>query len=1023
MKIHFGMIVALVCFLLAGQANAGDLLITAQRTAQNPPWTYTQDSGVDLNARVLAAWQSMSGSSGPMCQQIWSQIGSNIHGAGSCIRDLEQTGNTCSFDQNPALSLTSSNNTATVTLKPNNNHLVFTTSVQGICLAARSIPNPFKPTDPTFEADLNVTAAVVFSFDGNQLSVNSATAHITQLTLKGKNNPASAVLAMSNISAAINSALNKIVGPPHDFSGLLGPAITQINRAMATAKAGAPAKALQPEMSKPFPPAARFEAASVTVPAGSLCAVHPEGDKDPKHAVHVRAAADGVARFYAVRPTLAGAIERLTLDCTDPAGATHTYAADLRATKTFAPRPFDPVKANLEVRPPLAGDPMALSVKELIARGYGLRPDPKGNPNGYARWLQAASMPAYKASRVLHPPIKPPVRKRIMLARKPSAGNLTPKAGSVSVGSTTCVDPSACYWTGAQLTGSATATQSYIANEAAVNVPTVVPGGFGSDKTLMSIWVGLDNVLQPIVWAQSTSTVASDRIEDELQPANTRRSTAVAPAPGDSVYLQEWYCDAAGNQNLAGGYACTHVTDVAQGLVWDCTLANSSACTSIPITSGFTAGKTAEYIVEDDTPQYGGTTMQWPDFAATPIQMVGSAQVVQNSTGATSWVSTSNDPNVELLADYPSGTPGNSHLSVALMMGSSGGGSGVMWTNVAGNDPATITASPTAAQIPIGMSNVTAITVTTPNAWAGQQTSYEGPIQPFDCVTGPLPGAFGTVAPPGPLPGTYVPPNITSSPQFTFSMALATPVGTTFSDTITCNSIGPQSNQNPSTQVTITATNSDFYISPGFEQVVQGSCTPENMAMMWAKPGEGYCGTISYQIATPPPLPSGITASTTGGALNVCANSSAPLGNFAIVVQSSGCTGQGLWSANAIIDVVPPPHCSPPTCVQNSCQGTISNGCGTVTCPSTCSANYQCKKAMPGQAAICCAPTQIVSNGQCVCANGMTWNPSAGPVGACQPVCSSGKAICAVTGTCMTTIQCKNASNPCPKGAKTGTCM
>jgi hypothetical protein len=77
-----------------------------------------------------------------------------------------------------------------------------------------------------------------------------------------------------------------------------------------------------------------------------------------------------------------------------------------------------------------------------------------------------------------------------------------------------------CYWTGAILTGSRTATQSYIANEGVFNVPTLTPGGFGTNQTLMSIWTGLDNVFQPVTWAQSTSTVASYRFDDEIQPAN-----------------------------------------------------------------------------------------------------------------------------------------------------------------------------------------------------------------------------------------------------------------------------------------------------------------------------------------------------------------------------------------------------------------------------------------------------------------------------------------------------------------------
>ena len=89
--------------------------------------------------------------------------------------------NTCSFDQNPAISVSSSgNNTVTVTLKPNNDKLVFTTSVQGPC-------NVVNTGDPNFTAVMNVTATALLRFDGSKVSVQSANASITRFTLSGNN--------------------------------------------------------------------------------------------------------------------------------------------------------------------------------------------------------------------------------------------------------------------------------------------------------------------------------------------------------------------------------------------------------------------------------------------------------------------------------------------------------------------------------------------------------------------------------------------------------------------------------------------------------------------------------------------------------------------------------------------------------------------------------------------------------------------------------------------------------------------
>lgn len=219
----------LACILFAAPALAGDLVLTAKWAAQNPPWTSTKDTHVDLNAQVLSAWRSISGNNGAMCQAVWHNLAAGISGAGNCIRNLYNTGNTCSFDQNPAISVVSRNNTATITLRTSNNQLRFTTSVQGPC-------NVVNAGDPNFTARVDVNATAVLSYTGSELHVNSANAEIAQISLSGNNTQARAIVGMGNMLGSIAPLLNRLVGRRFDFSGPLNPSIIKVNVLLAVAK-------------------------------------------------------------------------------------------------------------------------------------------------------------------------------------------------------------------------------------------------------------------------------------------------------------------------------------------------------------------------------------------------------------------------------------------------------------------------------------------------------------------------------------------------------------------------------------------------------------------------------------------------------------------------------------------------------------------------------------------------------------------------------------------------------------------
>jgi hypothetical protein len=506
-------------------------------------------------------------------------------------------------------------------------------------------------------------------------------------------------------------------------------------------------------------PAARhtaFEPVAVAVPVGNACTLHPMGNLDPKQTIRVAVEADGVARFHAARARREGDVEHLTLDCTDAAGKKTGYDVDLRSDATFAPRPFDPIRAGYEARPVLHGDPMSYSPEELVAMGYGIRPDPEQNPAGYARWLDAAKTPTYEVRSLPRngESIAPQPRKsassvaRAEIAHsssaKPVAGATQPgkNAGVTAQGGVWCGGaPVGCYWTGAIMNGSYKAgSTAYLVNEGTFTVPTAVPGGNGTNKTEMSIWTGLDNVFQTIVWVSSTSSAASYSMDRQVHyPTVASSNSAYAedagqtfnPNAGDSVFVEEWYCDSSGNPSFTGGYACTSVVDKTRNLSWNCTKSNSTTCQSNKlVTDG--VGSQAEFIVENDSDQ-DGLTYNWPDFGGTPITMSGSALVVKGSgagsslTQSSGWVNVSNDPSITLATDVaPPGDPvGSSYVNVTL------GSGAVTWTNA----PATPAwQSPSGTSIPLEALQMG--TDTNGDALYSCYAQYDGSIQLGKTETG-----------------------------------------------------------------------------------------------------------------------------------------------------------------------------------------------------------------------------------------------------------------------------------------------
>lgn len=417
------------------------------------------------------------------------------------------------------------------------------------------------------------------------------------------------------------------------------------------------------------PASARFEPAFAQAPAGSSCTLRPEGDTDPRHALQISVDADGVARFQAVRPGQPGSVERLSLECTSPRGDATSVPVDLLSATTFAAHPFD--TSGLELRPALEGDPRSYTQSELLRAGYGLRPDPDQDPNAYAGWLAAASVPAHwvrdatgsaPAATIQTPPRRGPVQ----------AAATREVVSTVSAGLST---GQGAPWTGAELRGqyhlgaTAAQTTAYAANQVVFNVPVQSPNAI-LGSTQISLWNGLDDVFQAIVWAYTTPTTASYSISRQIfLGVNGNVTGPYSPNANDTMFIEEWYCDAGLNPNMFGGYACTRIHDLTQGLMWDCLPpGNGTTCIAWSLTAADLAngalGHQADFVVEMDSAENQSVNdNNWPIFA--PFTMNGNALVVQGGTNQVTWTNVATDPNVLRLIDWTTNVPSHVNVNVS----------------------------------------------------------------------------------------------------------------------------------------------------------------------------------------------------------------------------------------------------------------------------------------------------------------------------------------------------------------------
>jgi hypothetical protein len=399
-----------------------------------------------------------------------------------------------------------------------------------------------------------------------------------------------------------------------------------------------------------------FIPASIRALPGLQCKLYPAGSA-PSSGILVFTDNDGHARFQAVKMSAGDAVKQLILDCTDTTGKPSTYSVDLTSDETFAPHPINLADEPGVDRPALSGDPLSYAQSQLLKAGYGLRPDPVANAPGYARWLAAASMPA-RLLQTAHPGS---IRNSVIPELPQQRILFSPSGRQRKKVSTT----QASTWYGAVMTGA----PQYVFTEATFNVPRAIPGGDGTGNTSIYIWNGLggtnppaSGLIQGIVWIQTTPTAATYSTSREYccgdcqyltgptncapTPPTTGNQGYFTPGVDDLIFDEAWYCDAAGNQNVNGGYGCAFMQDLKTGATVSCTSYLGSPCSSVqafplctagPAPGCMILGQSAEFIIENG----GGLT----DFSPA-VSMKGSAT---SSTGLTVEVDT--DPSVTMLTD------------------------------------------------------------------------------------------------------------------------------------------------------------------------------------------------------------------------------------------------------------------------------------------------------------------------------------------------------------------------------------
>jgi len=389
------------------------------------------------------------------------------------------------------------------------------------------------------------------------------------------------------------------------------------------------------------------------------CSLHPVGDTT--RAIHIYADDAGIIRFY-VHPAAASANNiKLVADCV--AGAkSASYPVELRADSH--PTADMPAAAKISRRaitghilPALSKDEITkLNNRDLMTRGYPMRPSPVGAPKAYEGWLRAVSAQTTELKAQFRPSSEvredychcyrpyPPVRFHLPVINQVLPGltqaeavRLSPdelkargypvrpniKSGAeyaawlnkVKFPISTIVPSNSPegsnIWSGDELQEKAGA---YDWVTGGWNVVSVTGESNANTNTDSSTWIGIDgdgttDLVQAGTEQEAFGTgnalVTTYRAWTEFLPQQGTESviTNFTVNPGDQMFVEVSMGSAGGSLSLSGPFGVFLVSDLTTGV---------STYIDTPVGSTVVGGSEAEWIME--RPTFGTTPADLADY-------------------------------------------------------------------------------------------------------------------------------------------------------------------------------------------------------------------------------------------------------------------------------------------------------------------------------------------------------------------------------------------------------------------------
>ncbi|MFL6451952.1 MAG: G1 family glutamic endopeptidase [Bryobacteraceae bacterium] len=329
------------------------------------------------------------------------------------------------------------------------------------------------------------------------------------------------------------------------------------------------------------PPGAQ-SAVSFNAGPDAQCAVRAQNTKEAGEGLTVFADDDGTATFYVEPPRNGGGRAKLVASCAS--GPAQTI--DVQSVAGTKPVPHTQTARGVQgtdgkhIRPALSGNPMTLSERELISRGYPARPDPEKSPDAYAAWLRAVSKPA---TQVVPKLISVPHRYHAPMQIENSPAASSNWSGYALVGTSSPFDFISGNWNVPVTYGSDVVRTVYSALWIGLDgagSDNVVQDGTGQDAVTFDNGFGLWTIRAYYGWKEICCQEPEVRFSN--LPVN----------PGDEIGSYVWMADSSKNLNPFGGIAYFWFEDVTSG---------QYAYVTTNFASGVFSGNSAEWIMERPT--------------------------------------------------------------------------------------------------------------------------------------------------------------------------------------------------------------------------------------------------------------------------------------------------------------------------------------------------------------------------------------------------------------------------------------